>query len=162
MARTIPNEATKVYFVAVDPDTLDLASTPIAAAAVTGGTDLTTFLVTLEASARGNSVPTPDFESLFETSVPGTSSATFTAEFYRDDSADTAWTTLPRNTEGYFAILRFGGSGADRAAAAGDEAEIWPVRVTTRAGLPLTNNEVQRFSLECSVPVEPDEAHTLG
>ncbi len=159
MARLIPNEATKAYFVATALAAFDPSA--VAATALTGGVDLTGELVTLDASARGNTVPTPDFESLFETSVPGTSSATFTAEFYRDSDADDAWTALPRNTEGYFGILRFGGSGADGAAATGDEAEIWPVRVTTRAALPLTNNEVQRFSIECSVPIEPDEAVTL-
>lgn len=160
MSRLIPNEATKVYF---DPGVLSAVDpSDVAATALTGGIDLTGFLVTLDASARGNTVPTPDFESLFETSVPGTSSATFTAEFYRDSDADTAWETLPRNTEGIFGILRFGGGGTGGAAAASDEAEIWPVRVTTRAAMPLTNNEVQRFSIECAVPVEPDEASTLG
>lgn len=160
MARLIPNQATKVYFVPEDLDVLDPSS--YAAADAVAGEDLTGLLVTLDASARGNSVPTPDFESLFETSIPGTSTATFTAEFYRDDAADDAWDALPRNTEGVFVILRFGGSGADGAAAAGDDAELWPVRVTTRAGLPLTSNEAQRFNIECSVPVEPNESLALG
>jgi hypothetical protein len=155
MARLIPNENTRVFFV----DTIASETLVPTAVEVNGGTDLTDFLVTLDASTTGNTVPTPSFASLFETSISGTVSATFTAEFYRDDEADTAWTTLPRATSGYFVISRFGFAGA--AAAAGDEVEVWPVLITARSAMSLTNNEVQRFGIESSVPEEPNEAATL-
>ena len=157
MARLIPNENTQVFFV---PTVASEELIPTAAE-VNGGTELTEFLITLDASTTGNTVPTPSFASLFETSISGTVTATFTAEFYRDDENDTAWTTLPRATRGYFVISRFGFSGAEGAAAATDIVEVWPVLVTARSAMSLTNNEVQRFGIEAAVPEEPNEAAGL-
>ena len=153
MARLIPNETTKVHFV---PEIEDIEAPTVTE--ISDGTDLTNFLVTLEASTTGQTVPTPTFDSLFETNVPGTVSATFTAEFYRDSEEDTAWETLPRGENGYFVIARFGWSSEDNAdPETGDDCEVWPVRIITRSAMALTNNEVQRFNLEASVPVEPAE-----
>lgn len=157
MARLIPNETTKVHFVGTIADI-----TAPTVAEIDGGTDLTSFLVTLESSTSGQTVPTPSFDSLFETNIPGTASATFTAEFYRDDETDTAWTTLPRQTEGNIVIARFGWSSGSDSPSAGDDCEVWPVRVITRSALALTNNEVQRFNLECAVPTEPAEDATVA
>lgn len=154
MARLIPNENTQVHFVATIADS-DLEPT---VAEITGGTDLTGFITTLDASSTGNEVPTPTFASLFETSISGTVSASFSAEFYRDDTTDTAWDTLPRGTNGYFVIARFGYSGTAGAPAAGDEVEVWPIRITSRSAMSLTNNEVQRFGIQAGVPNVPNEA----
>ena len=153
MARLIPNENTQVVFVT---DIADADLNP-SAGEVNGGTELTDFLITLDGSSTGNTVPTPNFASLFETSISGTVTATFTAEFYRDDETDTAWETLPRATNGYFVVARFGFSGAGGDAAAGDECEVWPVRLTARSAMSLTNNEVQRFGIEAAIPQEPNE-----
>lgn len=158
MARLIPNENTQVFFVPEIADD-DLEPTTAELDTDTGdAVDLTEFLVTLDASTTGNTVPTPSFASLFETSISGTVSATFTAEFYRDDENDTAWDTLPRATRGFFVISRFGFSGTNGAPEAGDEVEVWPVLITARSAMSLTNNEVQRFGIESSVPEEPNEA----
>ena len=154
MARLIPNENTKVHFV---PEIADADLNPTVTE-ITEGTDLTEFLVTLDASTTGNTVPTPSFESLFETSISGTVTATFTAEFYRDDDADTAWDTLPRATDGYFVVSRMGYSGTENVPEADDDCEVWPVRITSRSALALTNNEVQRFGIEAAIPQEPNEA----
>lgn len=157
MAKLIPNEVTKIHFV------LNIADKNAPTALeIDGGTDLTAFVVSLEASASGDTVATPSFDSLFETSIPGTVSATFTAELYRDDANDLAWNTLPRATMGYFVIARFGWSGAGNTPAVGDDCEVWPVRVTTRSALALTNNESQRFNLECSVHEVPAEDATVA
>ena len=159
MARLIPNENTQVVFVV----TIANAALNPTAGEINGGVDLTEFLVTLDASITGNTVPTPSFASLFETSISGTVSATFTAEFYRDDATDTAWTTLPRATSGYFVISRFGFGGADKTTpAASDVVEVWPVLITARSAMSLTNNEVQRFGIESSVPEEPNEAAVVS
>jgi hypothetical protein len=154
MARLIPNENTEVYFL------LTIAEDSLAptVAEIEGGVRLTDFILTLDGSTTGNTVPTPTFASLFETSISGTVSATFTAEFYRDDEDDLAWDTLPRATNGFFVVSRFGFSGIEGAPAAGDEVEVWPVRLTARSAMALTNNEVQRFGIEAAIPVEPNEA----
>lgn len=157
MARLIPNENTQVFFA---PAIADLAAPTVAE--IEGGTDLTDFILTMDASTSGNELPTPTFASLFETSISGTVTSSFTAEFYRDDETDTAWETLPRATDGYFVVSRFGFSGADGAPAAGDDCEVWPVRLTTRSATALQNNEVQRFGIEAAIPEEPAEDATVA
>ena len=151
MARLIPNENAWIGFRAATVADPVPAQT---AANMTSAVDLTPFLVSLEASSRGNVVATPSLNTLFETSIPGTVTATCTAEFYRDDTADDAWDALPRGTEGYLYISRFKGG----VPVATDIVEVWPVRVVSRSATGLTNNESQRFTVEFSVPVEPNEA----
>ena len=107
MARIIPNENTWVGFAT------SVASVAAPTAAnVSSAIDLTPFVISLNASSRGNTVPTPSFDSLFETSTSGTSAATFDADFYRDDEDDDAWETLARGTRGFFIIssLRWAGT----------------------------------------------------
>lgn len=153
MARLIPNENTWVGFTVA---TLTDISAPTAAQ-VSAATDVTGLLISLNASSRGNSVPTPTFDSLFETSTAGTSSATFDADFYRDDENDTAWELLPRGTHGYFIVSRFGGTGTGNKPVATDVVEVWPVQVTSRTMANMSNNTVLTFTVSCAVNREPAE-----
>lgn len=157
MARIIPNENTWVGFATTVAD----ISAPTAAN-ITGAVNLTHYLISINASSTGNTVPTPTLDTLFETSIPGTVTATFTADFYRDDEDDAAWEALPRKTHGFFIISRFGGSGTDNEPATGDVVEVWPVDVVSRTNANMTNNTVMTFTLTCSVPEEPDEAATVA
>jgi hypothetical protein len=157
MARLIPNESTWIGFAT----TVASVSAPTAAN-VAAATDLTGFVISINASSQGNQVPTPALDTLFETSVPGTVQAQFQADFYRDDASDDAWDALPRGTDGYFIISRFGGSGTDNLPIAADEVEVWPVKVTSRSMGNMTSNQVLMFSVNCSVPVEPNEAAVVA
>ena len=132
------------------------------AAEVAGATDLTGHLISLNASSRGNAVPTPSFDSLFETSTAGTSSATFDADFYRDDEDDAAWELLPRGTRGFFLVSRFGGAGTDNLPVATDEVEVWPVMVPSRTMANMSNNTVLTFTVSCAVTEEPNEEAVVG
>lgn len=152
MTRLIPNENTYVGFSATAA--LPTVSATVVASAVV----LTPYLISLNASSRGNSVPTPSLDTLFETSISGTVQASFDADFYRDDDEDTAWETLPRATEGAFIISRFGGSGSNNLPIAADEVEVWPVIVTSRTMANMSSNTVMTFTVSCSIPEEPDEA----
>jgi hypothetical protein len=158
MARIIPNENTWIGFSTATISDIEAPT----AAQVTAAIDLTGYCISLNASARGNTVPTPAFDSLFETSTAGTSAATFDADFYRDDEDDLAWETLPRGTRGYFLIARFGGTGTDNVPKAGDEVEVWPVMVTSRTMANMSSNTVLTFTASCSVNVEPAEAATVA
>jgi hypothetical protein len=157
MARIIPNENTWVGFAttvaAIDAPT---------AANITSAVDLTHYLISINASSTGNTVPTPTLDTLFETSIPGTVTATFTADFYRDDDEDLAWHPPLPKTAGFFIIIRFGGSGTGNKPEAADEVEVWPVDVVSRTNANTTNNTVMTFTLTCSVPEEPDEAATVA
>ena len=153
MSRLIPNENTWLGFAT----TVASIATPTAAE-VAAAVELTPFLISLNASSRGNVVPTPSLDTLFETSIPGTVQASFDADFYRDDDNDLAWETLPRATEGYFIISRFGGTGTANLPIATDEVEVWPVMIVSRSSANMTSNTAMTFTLSCSVPSEPDEA----
>lgn len=160
MSRVIPNDNTWVGFA-----TTIAATTLIPTATeISGGTNLTPYLMGINASSQGNTVPTPSFDTLFETTIVGTSQATFTADFYRDDTTDTAWTTLPRGTKGYMIISRFGGTdvapNANRPKA-GDKVEVWPVQVLSRTAANMANNTVQTFTVTCAVNIEPNESATV-
>ncbi len=154
MARLIPNESTWVGFATTIAAT-DLEPT---AAEVAAATVVTPLLISLNASSTGNTVPTPSFDTLFETSVPGTVSAQFSADFYRDDANDDAWDAFPRGTTGFMIISRFGGSGTANLPVAADEVEVWPITVTSRTMQNMASNQVLMFSLTCSIPEEPNEA----
>lgn len=160
MSTLIPNENSWVGFSTTMPAAATLVPT---AGEVAAATELTEFLISLNASSTGNTVPTPKLSTLFEPSIPGTSTAQFTAEMYRDSvkANDIAWNMLPRNTAGVFYISRFGGTGTGRLPIAADEVEVWPVRVTSRAPSAMSSNTAQTFSLTCSIPNEPNEAAVI-
>lgn len=159
MARLIPNENTWVGFLTtlLDDATLIPEEGEIAA-----GVNLTPYLISLNAASQGNTVPTPAFDTLFETNISGTNQASFTADFYRDSVDDDAWDTLPRGTDGFFVISRFGGSGTDNIPEENDVVEVWPVVVTSRTMQNMANNTVMTFSVTCSVPQEPVEDATVA
>ena len=157
MSTLIPNENCWIGFSEDMPaDDVDLVPT---AAEVAAAVELTDFIISLTANATGNTVPTPKLKSLFESSIPGTSTAQFTAEMYRDSvqADDLAWNSLPRNQAGVFYISRFGGTGAELMPIASDHVETWPVVVTSRSASPMSSNTAQTFTLTCSVPQEPNE-----
>jgi hypothetical protein len=154
MARIIPNANTWIGF------TTTLTGTTAAPkiADITGSVNLTPYVISLNASAQGNTVPTPSFDTLFETTIIGTSQATFTGDFYRDSATDTAWTTLARSTTGYFIISRFGGGGSNKEPnVATNKCEVWPVTVTSRAMTNMANNSVMTFTVTCAVNTQPAE-----
>jgi hypothetical protein len=115
--------------------------------------ELTRFCTSLNASSTGNNVPTPNLARLFEPSITGTSTATFTGDFYRDDTVDTAWLLLPRKKKGFMFVSRSG----RKPNAVGKRTEIWPIRVSSRAMANMTSNTVETFTLTCAVPDEPNE-----
>lgn len=121
-----------------------------------GAVRLTHWLQSCNFSATGNAVPTPAFDTLFETSILGTSQATATADFLYDDEENTAWETLPRATRGYFLIARFGGIPV-----ADDPCEVWPVTILSRAVANMANNTVVSFTVTMAVPEEPAEDATV-
>lgn len=159
MARIIPNENTWVGFAA----TVASVSAPTVAN-ITAAIDLTPACISLNASSQGNTVPTPSFDSLFETSTAGTSAASFSGDFYRDDETakDVAWVTLPRATRGFMIISRFGGGGVNNKPIAADKVEVWPVMVTSRTMANMSSNTVQTFTVTCAVTEEPNENATVA
>ena len=169
MTFVVPNEECYIGFHA---DSLPADLCAPTAAEIAAAVDLTCFVQSINASAQGNTVPTPRLCSLFETQVPGTSNATFTAEFYRDKDLETvpgsitdlAWDTLPRKTTGAFIIGRFGITYSNGAPVptVGDEVEVWPVEITSRAAGPMSSGTPLMFSITAAVNVEPCESAVIA
>lgn len=154
MARLIPNESTWVGFL----PTMTNYQAP-SAAAFTSAIDLTPLLISLNASAQGNAIPTPNISSLFETTTPGTVQASFTADFYRDDEAakDLAYTTLPRRASGFILVSRWSANAAGTKPIVGDKIDVWPITVISRTNSNLGSNTVMTFTVTCSVTSTPAE-----
>lgn len=162
MSKFIPNERSLIFFAPEGTVTRTNGVPVLAAADFADMEDLTPFVISLNASSQGNTVPTPSLDTLFETSIPGTVQASFSADMYRDDTPaeDIAWTTLPRNTKGDFVISRTGIAGA--APAAGDVFEVWPSWVVSRTMSNMASNTAATFTLQCAVYEEPAEAVTVS
>jgi hypothetical protein len=157
MARIIPNENSWVGFV----PTVASLSAPTTAE-LGDAVELTEYLISINASSQGNTVPTPNIKTLFETSIAGTVQASFSADFYRDDENDLAWETLPRSTRGVFVIARFGGTGTGNEPIATDVVECWPVLIVSRTNSNMSNNTVMTFTVTASIPEEPVEDAVVG
>lgn len=159
MARVIPNETSWIGWTTTAP--ADLTKPAVAEL----GADWTCYVSSITASSQGNQIPIPDLCSRFERSIAGTVTATFSAEFYRDDEDDLPWDTLKRGTRGFFIISRFKEglvAGDDPKPEAGDVVEVWPVEVTSRQAGPMSSNTVQTFSVQCAVNVVPQEDAVVG
>lgn len=160
MGRLIPNEQTWVGFI----PTIASATLAPTAAEIAAGKDLTSYLISFNASTQGNTVPTPSLDTLFETSIAGTVQASLTADFYRDDTVgaggDIAWKTLPRKTKGFFVLSRFGTDG--EAPIATKVVEVWPCLVVSRTMANMSNNTVMTFTMTASIPREPNEAAVVS
>jgi hypothetical protein len=157
VGRIIPNENS---WIGVADDVADIHAPKTAE--VTGALDITDFVITINAGTTGNTVPTPSLKTLFETSVPGTATAQFTMDIYRDDEADDAYEKFPRNTKCFVIISRFGGTGPDNSPAVGQKCEVWPIRVASRTNSAMSSNTAETATITASVPAEPDEDATVA
>ncbi len=159
MARVIGAGVLELFYVA----TVANASAPTSTE-LNAGTDLTGFLTDggISTPFDGSIVDAADMSSKFNKTAPGTyGGQPLTLELYRDDSADTAWSTLTRGTSGYIAIARFG-LATKGTWAVGDKVDLWPITVITRNPADVVRNEMQRFSVECAVTAVPLEDYTLA
>jgi hypothetical protein len=155
MSTLIPNGNSYVAFTS----TLPAVQSAPTASEVAAATAVTDFLISLNASFQGNAVPTPKISSTFETSIPGTQTATFTGEFYHDSvyANDIAFNLFLINGKGVFYISRFGGTGTDKLPIAADRVDVWEIRVISRTNSAISSNTAQTFTLTCSVSKVPSE-----
>lgn len=148
MSRTIADGEVLVNFAPVVAD----PSAPTTVE-LTAGVDVTPFMSTIDTPLDGDAVDSSDLASAFNKTVAGTYGGNISAEMYRDDTTDTAWTTFDRGVEGYFVIRRFGGSATAWTAA--DDAEVYHCRIITKSPTSLDRNSVQMFGIDAAVLDEP-------
>ena len=128
-------------------------------AEVEAGTDLSGFLVpSLSTPGGGQVIQSPDVGSSFTKTGAGTHGGQpYTAEFYRDDTADTAWDALPPGTTGFFVVARMGGSDTGDALQATDLVDVYAIEVADRSPTDVGENEHQRFVVTAAVTDDPNE-----
>ena len=134
------------------------------AAELNAGTFLTGFLTDggLATPLDGSIVDSADMSTAYNKTAAGTfGGQPLTIELYRDDSADTAWTTLARETLGHIAIARFGLATPGTWAIA-DVVDLWKIDVMTRNPVDVARNEMQRFTAEMAVPEVPTEDFAIA
>lgn len=107
----------------------------------------------------GSIVDSADMGSRFNKTALGTfGGQPIVLQFYRDFPAasDTAWTTLPRDTLGYYVLSR-AGLATPGTFAVSDEIESWPLEVASRNPVDVARNEMQQFTTENAIPDVPLE-----
>ena len=155
MARIVPDGNTKVHWVTT-------IATPSAPTVVelAAGTELTSFLARsgIDTPEEATDADSSDLSSARDKSVPATIGGQITGDFYRDDTTDTAWTTLTRLAQGYLVIGRFGGSGTDKALIATDTCEVWQVQISQRSNSRLESANTLKFTSVFSLAADPVDA----
>lgn len=151
MARITPDGVTKVHF-------LTTISTPAAptVAELAAGTELTPFLAPagIDTPEEGQEADSSDLSSRRDKSVPSTVGGQVSAELYRDDADDDAYTALALDTVGFLVIGRFGGTGTANALIATDTAEVWAVRVSQRSNIRVARGDTLRFVANFAVSAD--------
>lgn len=150
--RYIPNQHSWFGFAATLVGTVQAPK----ASDCSGAVVLTPLITGVTAATTGQAVPTPAFDSLFETSISGTVQANFQIDGYRDDvsGTDLLWNTLGRGVTGYIIISLKTGSSAPVST---DKVDVWPIQVLARTIPNLTSGQVVACQVTCSVPQVPGE-----
>jgi hypothetical protein len=159
MARKIGAGVLEVAYVLTISD-----YTAMTAAEGNAGTFLTGFLTDggLSTPLDGSIVDAADMSAAFNKTASGTfGGQPLTLELFRDDSADTAWTTLARGTIGHIVVVRFGLATPGTFAVA-DVIDVWPIDVITRNPVDVARNEMQRFTAEMATTDVPAEDFAIA
>lgn len=131
---------------------------------INAGTFLTALLTDggLSTPFDGSTVDAADMSSRFNKTQAGTFGGNpVSVEFFRDDTTDTAWDALPRDTVTHFVIARFGFA-TPGTAQTGDVVDVWPVTIITRNPMDVVRNELQKFTVEAAVTDVPAEGYSLA
>ena len=162
MAKTILDGIAQLHYVATiaDPDAPSLAE-------ITAGTELSAYLRPGGdwSPIEGSTADASTVDSAFNKTARGTfGGQPFTGMFSNDSTpgGDTAWSTLPRGTTGYFVVSYYGGGGADGALQNGDTVTVFPIDVYTRKRSNYTRNEIAVFQVDAAVTDEPSEDVVIG
>lgn len=103
-------------------------------------------------------VDTSDIDTLYDTSVVGTTKAgPIELTFKRDDSDESdTWDALTLRDTGYLVMLPFGGSGTSDAPAATDKAIVYPAQIGQRRPEGYGRNTTQKFMVSFYVTEAPE------
>ena len=152
MSRTASVGVLKIRYV---PTIANKAAPTVAE--INAGVDLSSQLTRdgLATPSKGSTIDASDISDAFNSTAAGPYGGDpITAKFHRDavTGSDTAWSTLPRLTAGYFVVGRFG-----LTPSAGQRVEVWPITVISREMADTAENETEKFTVTCAVPTPPND-----
>ena len=127
------------------------------------GTDLTAFARTVPTIPEtGNTADTASLADKFNTRIAASRGGdNFSCEFYMDDATDTAYDTLVPETQGHFAVGRYG-LATPGTWAIGDEVWVYQVEILSRVlGVP-GRDEADFFTCEAAIQAVPTDKFTLA
>ena len=157
MAKYAPPNKTEVFWVVTVSD-----YTSITAAEINAGTDLSTFVRNMPDLPRtANLVDVATIDSKFEKRQVGTRGGDVASlEILRDDSADTAYTTLTEDSTGYLVLGRKGWATGGTAATS-DIVDVFPVTIASVADGTPGRNEPDFAVVEMAITDDPDRNQTI-
>ena len=157
MAKYAPPAKTEIFWVVTVSD-----YTAITASEVNAGTDLSTFVRNMPDLPRtANLVDVATIDSKFEKRQVGTRGGDVASlEILRDDSADTAYTTLTEDSTGYLVLGRKGWTTAGTVTT-GDEVDVFPVTIASVADGTPGRNEPDFAVVEFAVTNDPSRGQTI-
>lgn len=126
-------------------------------AEITAGTRLDPELVGPNGFKFSNApIGTPDYESTFESQIPGMDTADASSLiFYERRTSTPLRATLAKDTAGYIVIFPTGLDGSTPAA--DDPCEVWPVRVGGNNREYSQGADPARFVVDFSITERPDQ-----
>lgn len=156
MARFVYEGNTNVYWLTA----LATESTP-SLTEIQAGVDLTNFVAKngVAVNINTNNVDSATIADAFDAEVVGSWGASLELEMFRDDAADTAWTTCTYGSNGWIVIDRFNASGTDPANA--DKVEVWPAEMHQPSPMNSAANTQVRFRESFAVTSQPNLSATV-
>lgn len=158
--RYVPEGTMEVWYVATVADSAAPTTAELGA-----GVDLTKFCVgDLTLPFEGTTAEAGDLSSRFNKTIDGDYGGSPGSNTFHKEKAladDTAWSTLPRDTVGFFAVA-FRGLATKGTWAVGDHVDLWPISVLSRAMNQQARNTSSRFTVQVAIPDEPTEDFVLA
>ena len=158
MAKYAPPGVSEVWWVT----TIATPSAPTATE-LNAGVDLTTFVRTLPDIPRtGNTIDVATLDSKFEKRQVGTRGGDVaTVEVLRDDTTDTAATTLTEDTAGFLCLSRKGLATAGTWAIS-DVVDVFPATVLTAADGTPGRNDPDFLVVELVLTSDPTRGYSIA
>ena len=150
MARFVYEGKTNVYWVV----TIATTSTP-SLSEIQAGVDLTNFVAKdgVAVNINSNNVDSATIAEVFDSQIAGSWGSDLELTMFRDDTADTAWTTCTYGSNGYVVIDRSNVSGADPGN--GDAVEVFPAQMHQPSPENSASNTQVRFTETFAVRSQP-------
>lgn len=158
MPRFMRKGTTRFYFVPTIASALLVPTT----AEIAAGTRLDPQLAEINGFNFANSpIATPDMESTFTKQIPGEDTAADSSlTFYElRDEANPIKTAQPKGAEGFIVIFFEGIAGANPAA--GDDADVWPVIVSSNSRAYSAGNEAAQYTVTYAITDEPKDSVSI-